>query len=219
MNFIVLNVIIINIIFKLKEVENLATKSIEKLTDYFYRFPGIGKKSASRLAFHILEMEKNEIEEFVKAVYEVKDNTEKCMVCGNLSESPICEICDNETRDSSIICVVEDNRDILALEKSKSYNGKYHVLNGKIAPLSGITPDKLNIKSLLTRVAAEEIEEIILALNPDLEGETTAMYLMKLLKPFGVKISKIASGIPMGGNIEFSDIATINRALNDRKEQ
>jgi len=219
MKFMLLNVIIIYIIFKLKEVEDLATKSIEKLTDYFYRFPGIGKKSASRLAFHILEMEKNEIEEFVKSIYEVKENTEKCVVCGNLSESPICEICSNETRDSSIICVVEDNKDILALEKSKSYNGKYHVLNGKIAPLSGITPDKLNIKSLLTRVASEEIDEIILALNPDLEGETTAMYLMKLLKPFGVKISKIASGIPMGGNIEFSDIATINRALNDRKEQ
>ncbi len=197
----------------------MATKSIEKLTDYFYRFPGIGKKSATRLAFHILEMDNSEIDEFVKAIHEVKDNTEKCTICGNLSESPICNICSDESRDSSIICVVEDNRDIIALEKSKSFNGKYHVLNGKIAPLSGITPDKLNIKSLLQRVASEEISEIILALNPDLEGETTAMYLMKLLKPFGVKITKIASGIPMGGNIEFSDIATINRALNDRKEQ
>jgi recombination protein RecR len=197
----------------------LATKSLEKLTDYFYRFPGIGKKSATRLAFHILEMEKIEIDEFIKTIYEVKNNTESCIVCGNLSESPTCHICADETRDDSIICVVEDNRDIAALEKSKSYHGKYHVLNGKIAPLDGITPDKLNIKSLLHRVAAEEIDEIILALNPDLEGETTAMYLMKLLKPFGVKITKIASGIPMGGNIEFSDIATINRALNDRKEQ
>jgi recombination protein RecR len=164
-------------------------------------------------------MDNLEIEEFVKAIHEVKNNTEKCTICGNLSESPICNICSDENRDSGIICVVEDNRDIIALEKSKSFNGKYHVLNGKIAPLSGITPDKLNIKSLLHRVASEEISEIILALNPDLEGETTAMYLMKLLKPFGVKITKIASGIPMGGNIEFSDIATINRALNDRKEQ
>jgi len=197
----------------------LATKSIEKLTDYFYRFPGIGKKSALRLAFHILEMDQMEIEEFVKTIYKVKESTKKCSVCGNLSESPICDICDDENRDNSIICVVEDNRDIIALEKSKSYTGKYHVLNGKIAPLSGITPDKLNIKSLLERVAKEDIEEIILALNPDLEGETTAMYLMKLLKPFGVKVTKIASGIPMGGNIEFSDIATISRALTDRKEQ
>lgn len=197
----------------------MATISIEKLTDYFYRFPGIGKKSASRLAFHILEMDQSEINEFVKAIYEVKEKTQKCTICGNLSESEICEICSSESRESSIICVVEDNRDIIALEKSKSYSGKYHVLNGKIAPLSGITPDKLNIKSLLQRVASEDISEIILALNPDLEGETTAMYLMKLIKPFGVKITKIASGIPMGGNIEFSDIATINRALNDRKEQ
>ena len=197
----------------------MATKSIEKLTDYFYRFPGIGKKSASRLAFHILEMDKSYIDNFVNAIYEVKNNTEKCSICGNLSESPICSICSDENRDSSIICVVEDNKDIIALEKSKSFNGKYHVLNGKIAPLDGVTPDKLNIKSLLERVAKEDIKEIILALNPDLEGETTAMYLMKLLKPFGVKITKIASGIPMGGNIEFSDIATINRALNDRKEQ
>ncbi|MCK5779866.1 MAG: recombination protein RecR, partial [Psychrilyobacter sp.] len=196
----------------------MATISIEKLTDYFYRFPGIGKKSASRLAFHILEMDQSEINEFVKAIYEVKEKTQKCTICGNLSESEICEICSSESRESSIICVVEDNRDIIALEKSKSYSGKYHVLNGKIAPLSGITPDKLNIKSLLQRVASEDISEIILALNPDLEGETTAMYLMKLIKPFGVKITKIASGIPMGGNIEFSDIATINRALNDRKE-
>ncbi len=197
----------------------MATKSLEKLTDYFYRFPGIGKKSARRLALHILEMEEHEIKEFTETIYNVKNNTTKCSVCGNLSEHSICSICSNEARDNTIVCVVEDNKDILALEKSKSFDGKYHVLNGKIAPLNGVTPDKLNIKSLLKRVANEDIKEIILALNPDLEGETTTLYLMKLLKPFGIKITKIASGIPMGGNIEFSDIATINRALNDRVEQ
>lgn len=197
----------------------MATQSLEKLTDYFYRFPGIGKKSASRLAFHVLDMEDEDIENFIKAIKEVKANTMFCKICGNLSETEVCDICSDEERDGTIICVVEENKDIIALDKSKFFNGKYHVLNGRIAPLNGITPDKLNIKSLLERAAKEDIKEIILALNPDLEGETTAMYLMKLIKPFGIKVTKIASGIPMGGNIEYADMATLKRALKDRQEQ
>ncbi len=196
----------------------MATKSLERLIDEFNRLPGIGRKSATRLAFHILEMEEYEIENFVKAISEVKKTTKRCSLCYNFSEEDLCEVCQDEFRDRTTICVVEDTRDIVSLEKSKTYKGVYHVLNGKIAPLNGITPDKLNIKPLLERVARDEVNEIILALNPDLEGETTAMYLTKLLKPFEVKITKIASGIPMGGNIEFSDIATLSKALDGRSE-
>ncbi|MEG1364556.1 MAG: recombination mediator RecR, partial [Cetobacterium sp.] len=147
-----------------------------------------------------------------------KKTVKKCSICGNFSEYEHCQICSDVLRDDSTICVVEDSRDIIPLEKTNRYKGKYHVLNGKIAPLNGITPDRLNIKSLLYRVANTDIQEIILALNPDLEGETTALYLTKLLKPFNIKITKIASGIPMGGNIEFADTATISRALEGRQE-
>lgn len=196
----------------------MATKSLERLIDEFNRLPGIGRKSATRLAFHVLDMEDFEIERFTKAISEVKENTKRCKICYNFSEEDICEVCRDEHRNKEVICVVEDTKDIISLERAKNYRGVYHVLNGKIAPLNGMTPDKLNIKSLMERVAAEDITEIILALNPDLEGETTAMYLTKLLKPFGVKVTKIASGIPMGGNIEFSDIATISKAMDGRQE-
>jgi len=196
----------------------MATKSLEKLIDEFNRLPGIGRKSATRLAFHVLDMDNFEIERFTKAILEVKENTKRCRVCHNFSENEICEVCEDEHRDKGIICVVEDTKDIVSLERSKSYRGVYHVLNGKIAPLNGITPDKLNIKSLVQRVATEDVTETILALNPDLEGETTAMYLTKLLKPFDIKITRIASGIPMGGNIEFSDMATISKAMDGRQE-
>ena len=138
--------------------------------------------------------------------------------CGDFCENDLCDICSNELRDSHTICVVEDSRDVISFEKMGKYKGMYHILGGKIAPLNGITPDKLNIKSLLERVTVDEVEEVILALNPDLEGETTALYLTKLLKPFGIKVTKIASGIPMGGNIEFADSATISRALEGRQE-
>ncbi|MGL4999032.1 recombination mediator RecR [Cetobacterium sp.] len=196
----------------------MATRSLEILIDEFNRLPGIGKKSAIRLAFHILEMSNTEVERFSKALKDAKETVKKCSVCGNFSEEDICGICSDEFREKNIICVVEDSRDIIPLEKTNRYKGMYHVLNGKIDPLNGITPDKLNLKPLLEKVAKEEIKEIILALNPDLEGETTALYLTRLLKPFHVKITKIASGIPMGGNIEFADIATISRALEGRQE-
>ncbi len=160
----------------------------------------------------------HKVEKFSEAMKEVKKTIKKCPVCGDFCENDLCNICADETRDKEIVCVVEDSRDIISFEKTGKYNGTYHVLNGKIAPLNGMTPDKLNIKSLLERVAATDINEVILALNPDLEGETTSLYLTKLLKPFGVKITKIASGIPIGGNIEFADTATISKALDGRHE-
>ncbi|MDU1910850.1 recombination mediator RecR [Fusobacterium sp.] len=196
----------------------MATKSLERLIDEFNKLPGIGRKSATRLAFHILEMSEEQVEKFSEAMKEVKKTIKKCPVCGDFCENDLCNICADETRDKDIVCVVEDSRDIISFEKTGKYNGTYHVLNGKIAPLNGMTPDKLNIKSLLERVAVTDITEVILALNPDLEGETTSLYLTKLLKPFGVKITKIASGIPIGGNIEFADTATISKALDGRHE-
>ncbi len=196
----------------------MATKSLEKMIDEFNKFPGIGRKTAARLAFHVMDMEEFEVKNFIQALKDVKEKIKRCSICGNLSESETCEICGDEFRDKSIICIVEDSKDIISLEKARSYKGVYHVLQGKIDPLNGIGPDKLNIKALLHRVANEDISEVILALNPDLEGETTSMYLVKLLKPFGLKISKIASGIPIGGNIEFADIATIAKSLDARQE-
>lgn len=196
----------------------MATKSLERLIDEFNKLPGIGRKSATRLAFHILEMSDEQVEKFSEAMKEVKKAIKKCPVCGDFCENDLCNICADETRDKDIVCVVEDSRDIISFEKTGKFNGTYHVLNGKIAPLNGMTPDRLNIKSLLERVAATDISEVILALNPDLEGETTSLYLTKLLKPFGVKITKIASGTPIGGNIEFADTATISKALDGRHE-
>lgn len=196
----------------------MSTRYLEKLIDEFHKLPGIGRKSAARLAFHVLDMDENEVEKFSEAMLNVKKFVKKCSVCGNFSENELCDICSNEARDRSIICIVEDSRDIIPLEKTGKYNGVYHVLNGKIAPLNGVTPDKLNIKSLLERIVKDDIKEIIFALNPDLEGETTVLYLTKLIKPFGITLTKIASGIPMGGNIEFTDSATIAKALEGRQE-
>lgn len=196
----------------------MATKSLERLIDQFNKLPGIGRKSAARLAFYVLEMKQEQVDDFIEALKSAKETIKRCPQCGDFCEGELCNICSDIERDRTTICVVEDSRDIVSFEKMGKYRGLYHVLNGKIAPLNGITPDKLNIKSLLERVANEDIAEVILALNPDLEGETTSLYLSKLIKPFGIKITKIASGIPMGGNIEFADSATISKALDGRQE-
>lgn len=196
----------------------MSSKYLEILIEEFNKLPGIGKKSATRLAFHVLDLKEEEVVNFAKAITNVKIYVKKCKICGNFSENEICNICSDETRDNSVICVVEDGKDIIPIEKTGKYNGSYHVLNGKIAPLNGITPDKLNIKSLLNRVANESVEEVIFALSSDLEGETTVMYLTKLIKPFGLTVSKLASGIPMGGNLEFTDSATISKAIEGRQK-
>lgn len=196
----------------------MSTRSLQKLILEFNKLPGVGIKSATRYAFFMLNQSEEEVREFSEALIAVKENVKKCSICGNYCEEDICDICDDKLRDHSLICVVEDSRDIMILEKTTRYKGVYHVLNGRLDPLNGITPNELNIKSLLKRVSNKEVKEIILATNPNIEGEATAMYLAKLLKNFELKITKLASGIPMGGNLEFSDTATVGRALDDRIE-
>lgn len=196
----------------------MSTKSLEKLILEFNKLPGVGIKSATRYAFFILNQSEEEVKNFIEALSSVKKNVKKCSICGNFCESDICDICSDNLREKDIICVVEDSKDIITLEKTTKFKGVYHVLEGRLDPLNGITPNELNIKSLIQRIADNDIKEIILATNPNLEGETTAMYLARLIKNFDVKVTKLASGIPMGGNIEFSDTATISRALDDRIE-
>lgn len=196
----------------------MATKSLEKLILEFNKLPGVGMKSATRYAFFILNQSEEEVNSFIEALASVKEKVKKCSICGNFCENEICDICEDNLRCKNIICVVEDSKDIITLEKTTKYKGVYHVLEGRLDPLNGITPNELNIKSLIKRIAEDDIKEIILATNPNLEGETTAMYIAKLIKNFGIKVTKLASGIPIGGNIEFTDTATISRALDDRIE-
>ena len=188
-------------------------KKLDDLINVFAKLPGIGRKSAARIAFDILEKDNSEIENMLYTIKDSYENIKHCSICGNLSENDVCEICSNEKRNKDIICVVEGVRDITAFEKSAIYNGLYHVLGGKIDPLNGVTIDDLNIDRLLKRLDGT-VQEIILALNPDLEGETTNLYLTKILKEKGIKVSKIASGIPMGGNIEYTDMATLDNFGN-----
>lgn len=192
-------------------------KSLDNIIDEFAKLPGIGRKSAMRIAFHVLEMEDEELLNFITILKEAKEKIKKCEICGNLTENDICEICSDEERDGSIICIVKDSRDIIAFEKSKTYNGLYHVLGGIIDPLNGIGVDDLDIDKLTKRLTGN-VKEVILALDPSLEGETTSLYLSKIIKEKEIIVSRIASGIPMGGNIEFSDIATLSRSLEGRKE-
>ncbi len=191
-------------------------KRLDDLVEVFGRLPGIGKKSAVRIAFDILEKSELEIENMLFTIRDAYSNIKHCPVCGNLTEKEICEICESEKRNKDVICIVEGVRDIIAFEKSETYNGLYHVLGGKIDPLNGVTIEDLNISKLLLRIENSDIEEVIIALNPDLEGETTALYLNRMLKDTGVKVSKIASGIPMGGNIEYTDMATLGRSIEGR---
>jgi recombination protein RecR len=188
--------------------------AIEELS----KLPGIGKKTAQRLALYILKSDPQTVENLVKAVHELKTRLRFCSRCFNISEEELCEICKNFKRDGSILCVVEEASDVIAIEKTHEFNGKYHVLGGVLSPLSGIDPESLKIKELLKRFETEEVKEIILALNPDTEGETTSLYLAKLIKPLGIKVSRIARGLPIGGDLEFADEATISRAVSGRIE-
>lgn len=192
--------------------------SVEHLIDEFARLPGVGRKSAQRLAFYILNQPKETAQQLADAILEAKESVFTCSICQNLTDSEICPICANPTRDHSVICVVADPRDVLAFERTREFNGVYHVLHGTISPLNHVGPDDIRIRELLQRVADNDIREVIIATNPDTEGEATAMYLSRLLRPFGVTVTRLAYGIPVGGNLEYIDEVTLMRALEGRKE-
>ncbi len=189
---------------------------IQRLESIFSKFPGIGRKSARRIAFYLLDRERDEVEELSKTLLDLKDKIVRCPVCNHITEETPCRICSNPRRDDSVLCVVEDSLDVIALEKSVSFHGKYHVLGGLISPLDGIGPDDLAITSLMRRL--DHVKEIILAINPSVEGDTTTFYLMRLLKDKDIKITRLARGIPIGGDLEYTDEATLANALEGRIE-
>lgn len=191
---------------------------VERLIEAFARLPGIGQKTAQRLAFHILDLPKEEAERFADAIRDAKAKTFCCKRCQNLTDSETCRICADASRDQKTICVVADPRDVVAFERTKEYKGLYHVLHGTLAPMNHIGPDDIRIRELVQRVAAEETKEVILATNPDTEGEATAMYIARLLQPFGIRITRLAYGIPVGGHLEFVDEITLTRALEGRHD-
>jgi recombination protein RecR len=192
--------------------------SLENLIDHFASLPGIGRKSAQRLAFHILSLSDEEASAFADSIVDAKRSVHCCKRCQNLTDAEICPICLSPRRDDRVICVVSDPKDVLAIERSREYNGLFHVLHGVISPMNHIGPDDIKIKELVDRVADGGVEEVIMATNPDTEGETTAKYISRLLKPFGVKVTRLAYGIPVGSNLEFADDATLMRAIEGRQE-
>lgn len=191
---------------------------VARLIEEFEKLPGIGHKTAQRLAFHVLNMPKEKVEKLSSAISDAKMKVRFCSVCGNLTDMETCALCSSKTRDESFICVVEDPRDVVAMEKIKEFKGLYHVLHGAISPMAGIGPEDIKIKELLERIKNGNIKEVIVATNPNLEGEATAMYLSKLLKPLGVKTTRIAHGIPVGGDLEYADEVTLAKALEGRRE-
>ncbi len=193
------------------------TKPLAQLIDFFQKFPGIGPKSAQRMAFHLLKMPLSEVQKFSNVLVEAKENIHYCSICFNMSASDPCEICSNDSRDKSVICVVAETKDLIAVEKTREYKGLYHVLQGTLSPLDGIGVEDLRIKELLMRLSDEKISEVILALSPSVEGEATSMYITKLLKPFNIKISRIAFGLPIGSDIEFADEITLAKAIEGRR--
>ncbi len=193
--------------------------SIEKLIESFAKLPSIGNKTAARLAFYMLNASEEETQEFINSIVNAKKNLKYCSQCYNISDTDPCPICANPKRDHSSICVVEDVRDVIAMERTHEFKGVYHVLHGSISPMNGIGPEDIKIKELLNRIAGEEqIKEIIIATNPRVEGEATAMYLSKLIKPFKIKVTRIAHGVPVGGDIEYADEITLTKALEGRRE-
>jgi recombination protein RecR len=192
--------------------------SIEKLIESFEKLPSIGHKTAQRLAFYMLDLSNEEAEEFTNSILNAKKNLHFCSKCFNISDTDPCNICSNPKRDEQIICVVEDVRDVIAMERTHEFNGVYHVLHGSISPMNGVGPDDIKIKELLTRIMNGNIKEIILATNPRVEGEATSMYISKLVKPLGVKVTRIARGIPVGGDLEYTDEITLTKALEGRSE-
>lgn len=193
-------------------------KSIAALIEQFQKFPSVGPKSAQRMAFYLLKMPKIEVEKFAQSIIEAKENTFACDVCFNMSSTNPCEICSSSSRDKSMICVVAETKDLIAIEKTNEYKGLYHVLQGLISPIDGIGADDIRIKELLHRLAENDVKEVILALSPSVEGEATSLYLNKLIKPFGIKITRIAFGLPVGADLEYADEITLAKALEGRRE-
>ena len=192
--------------------------ALQNLADQFARLPGIGGKTAQRLAFHVLELPESEAKEFSEAILEARSQVHTCPVCQNLTDRSLCGICDDPTRDQGLICVVADSRDVIARERSREFRGVYHVLHGVISPLNHVTQDDIKLRELLARVAQGNVREIIMATNPDTEGEATAMYISRLLRPMQIKVTRLAYGISVGSQLEFTDEVTLSRALEGRQE-
>ncbi|WP_373233200.1 recombination mediator RecR [Cohnella sp.] len=191
---------------------------IAKLIDSFSRLPGIGPKSAARLAFFVLRMKEEDVVDFAKALVSVKRNLTYCSVCCNITDTDPCRICSDKSRDVSSICVVQEPKDLVAIERIRDFNGYYHVLNGAISPMDGLGPDDIRIAELVRRLGDDQVQELILATNPNIEGEATAMYLSRLVKPFGIKVTRIAHGLPVGGDLEYADEVTLSKAMSGRRE-
>lgn len=193
------------------------TRPLARLIEQLQRLPGVGPKTAQRLALHILKRSDEEVQALAQSLIDAKKQVGFCQVCFHLSAEPVCEICRNPNRDSATICVVSESRDVIALEKTREYGGKYHVIGGVISPMDGIGPEQLNIQPLVRRVSQQQIEEVIIAISPSVEGETTTLYIGQLLKPF-TRVTRIAFGLPMGGDLEYADEVTLARALEGRRE-
>ena len=193
-------------------------ESLQRLAEQFGRLEGVGKKSAMRMAFSVLEMQDEDAEAFAEAVLDAKRKIHLCPICQNLTDKDICNVCADENRDHALVCVVTDAKTVIAMEKVREFKGVYHVLHGLISPMNGITPDHLKIKELLSRVGEGEIDEVIVATNPTVEGEATAMYLSKLLRPIGVRVTRLAYGVPVGADLEYADEVTLFRALEGRRD-
>ncbi len=193
-------------------------KSLTKLINELSKLPGIGNKSAQRLAFHILSLDNSEAGALASAIIEAKRSMKYCSICGNLTDTDPCVICSDPARDTGIICVVESPKDVAAMERIRDFKGLYHVLHGSISPMDGVGPDDINLKSLIVRLQTNDVEEVILATNPNIEGEATAMYISRLIKPSGIKVTRIAHGIPIGGDLEYIDEVTLLKAMEGRRE-
>ena len=191
--------------------------ALSKLIEQFERMPSVGRKSAQRMAFYVLNMSMDDAKSFANAIVDAHEKIHQCKVCCNLTQDEVCSICNNDARDKSVVCVVEDPRDVMAIERTHEYDGTYHVLHGVISPLNGIGPDQLSIKQLLTRMNSDEVKEVIMATNPTVEGEATAMYISKLLKPMGIKTTRLAYGVPVGADLEYADEVTLSRAMEGRR--
>jgi recombination protein RecR len=193
-------------------------ESLERLSEQFAKLRGVGRKSAMRMAFSVIELENSEAEEFARTILEAKQSIHECPICGNLTDKELCSVCEDVERNKRIICVVEDVRAVMSIEKVREFNGVYHVLGGVISPINGVTPDKIRFAELISRVNNDEVEEVIVATNPTPDGEVTAMYFSKYLKPLGVKVTRLAYGVPVGSDLEYADEITLGRALEGRRD-